>query len=136
MVYGEPAVLTDIMDTIASLKESKGSPADRILDHMVSQRKAPIRNASFRIKKALKAGLKTGLLKETGGKFKLGLAPKDYAVFKSFRLLEKRPGSIGLPVIEHRRRRGRRSRSRRRRRGRRRDNYFNLGLPEDDSKFL
>lgn len=47
----KPAILTDIMGTIANLKESKGPILDQILDQIVTQCKAPIRNAFLRIKK-------------------------------------------------------------------------------------
>ncbi|XP_074031954.1 uncharacterized protein [Leptinotarsa decemlineata] len=124
--------LTEVMDTIASLRDSKGSPPDKILDHIVSSRRTPLKNASLQVKKALRTGLKTGLLKEVSGKFKLGLDPRDYAVFKNFRQLER---SGGLPLRESRRgRKGRRKRGRsRKRRGKKKrrthglaDELFNL----------
>lgn len=118
--------LTEVMDTIASLKDSKGSPADKILDRIIYRRRSPLKNASLKVKKALKTGLKSGLIKEVGGKFKLGLGNADYAIFKNFKKLD----AGGFPTRQLRRggrRRGRRrSRRRNRRRGRRRNESFDM----------
>ncbi|XP_057665002.1 luc7-like protein 3 isoform X2 [Diorhabda carinulata] len=123
MTIRDTTFLTEVMDTIASFKDSKGSPPDKILDRIISQRKTPLKNPSLRVKKALKNGLESGLLKEINGKFKLGLGSKDYAIFKNFRTL----GGRDLPFKEFRRR-GRRRPSRRRRRSkrRRRSEFFDV----------
>ncbi|KAG5865172.1 hypothetical protein JTB14_015871 [Gonioctena quinquepunctata] len=100
------------MDSIASLKESKGSAPNRIQDHVVSGRRNPLKNARFQITKALSTGLKTGLLREVSGKYKLGLDPRDYALCS----LGKNIGGV-LPVEETKRSRNRHPK-RRRSRGR------------------
>lgn len=134
MAIQKENILTEVMDTIANLNDSKGSSADKILDRIIYRRRSPLKNASIRVKKALKTGLKHGLIREVGGKFKLGLGTTSYAAYKNFK--------GRLPIKELRRRGGRRRgrrRSKRRRRGRRRNESFDmdcLNLDEDIAKTL
>ncbi|CAG9863165.1 unnamed protein product [Phyllotreta striolata] len=124
-----PIILTQVMDTIAQLKDTHGSPVDSIVKYMSSHGPEFVKNSNLKIKKALKTGLKSGLLKETHGKFKLGLTPKDYSVLKSF-CNPYKTGHIAVWEMKRRKGRRKRSRSRRRRRGRRRSDYRSLGSRE------
>ncbi|KAG5882678.1 hypothetical protein JTB14_026089 [Gonioctena quinquepunctata] len=122
------------MDSIATLKEFKGSAPNRIQDHIVSGQRNPLKNARFQIKNALKTGLKTGLLREVCGKFKLGLDPKDYTVFKNFCRLEKNKGVLPVRESKRSRRRPRKRGGSRGRHGRRRRRA--LGPGDDISNEL
>ncbi|KAJ8916838.1 hypothetical protein NQ315_005845 [Exocentrus adspersus] len=111
-------LLTAVMEAIAELKEGHGSTQKRIIERvqdLLTTNNLSFKNPAAHIRKALMQGVQTGLIKHKGGKFKLGLDSKDYAIFKSF---QKRKTRKELPVKELRRRR-RRRRGRRRRRRRR-----------------
>ncbi|XP_018576411.1 splicing regulatory glutamine/lysine-rich protein 1-like [Anoplophora glabripennis] len=114
----QPRLLTAVMEAIANLKEGRGSTQKRIIDQvqcLLSANKMTFRNPVVHIKKALRHGVHTGLIKQKGGKFRLGLDSKDYAIFKNFQKLKKREH----PVREHKRGKRRRKRSKRRRKRRR-----------------
>ncbi|KAJ8936392.1 hypothetical protein NQ318_010799 [Aromia moschata] len=116
----QPRLLTAVMEAIASLKEGKGSTQKKIIEQVqtsLSSKNASVRNVMVQIRRAIRHGVESGLIKQKGGKFRLGLASKDYAVFRNFQKIDK---GGDAPVREHRRRgRRRRRRSRRRRRRRR-----------------
>lgn len=123
----QPRLLTAVMEAIANLKEGSGSTQKRIIDQvqcLLSANKMTFRNPVVHIKKALRHGVQTGLIKQKAGKFRLGLDSKDYAIFKNFQKLRKKKE---LPLREHRRRR-KRSRRRRRRRRRR-----SASSPDEDA---
>ncbi|XP_057665003.1 probable splicing factor, arginine/serine-rich 7 [Diorhabda carinulata] len=117
MTIRDTTFLGEVMDTIANFKDSKGSPPDKILGAIVSQKKVPIRNPSLQMRKALKNGLETGLLKEMNGKFKLCLSNREYSRFKNFAMMRTKQ----LRIREFRRRDMRLLDKRRRRDSRRRD---------------
>ncbi|KAJ8946793.1 hypothetical protein NQ314_008776 [Rhamnusium bicolor] len=83
----QPRLLTAVMEAIANLKDGKGSTQKRIIDQvqcLLNSKNVSLRNVTVHIRKALKHGVESGLIKQKGGKFKLGLDTKDYAIFKSF----------------------------------------------------
>lgn len=127
----QPRLLTAVMEAIANLKEGRGSTQKRIIDQvqcLLTANKMSLRNPTIHIKKALRHGVHTGLIKQKGGKFKLGLDSKDYAIFKEFQKLRKKKE---LPLREHRRGRRRRKKSRKRRRRRRRRR--SASSPDEDA---
>ncbi|XP_057662218.1 uncharacterized protein LOC130897370 [Diorhabda carinulata] len=83
-------LLSKFVDTIVSFKDRKGSPLEEILNNINSQRKKKLKNNSLHVKKALEIGVKTGLLKKSNGKFKLGIETKYYDLLKNFRYVAKR----------------------------------------------
>lgn len=83
----QPRMLNEVMDAIANLKESKGSTMRKIMNQMDSNftfTRKPLKPTALPIMKALRHGVETGLIRRNKGKFKLGLDPKDYAVYKTF----------------------------------------------------
>lgn len=119
----KPRLLNEVMEAIASLRETKGSTMKRIIDQVeasMKMRKKNVKHNPLPIVKALKHGVQTGLIKRKNGKYKLGLDAKDYSVYKNFQRMMH--FDEGYREARGRRRRRRRSRSRRRRgrRGRRR----------------
>ncbi|KAJ8959587.1 hypothetical protein NQ318_021765 [Aromia moschata] len=99
----QPRLLTAVMEAIASLKEGKGSTQKKIIEQVqtsLSSKNASVRNVMVQIRRAIRHGVESGLIKQKGG--------------------EKIDKGGDAPVREHRRRgRRRRRRSRRRRRRRR-----------------
>lgn len=80
-----PKMLNEVMDAIANLKEPKGSTMKRIVNQLEANFMLSRKSIKMTpIIKALKHGVKMGLIKRHKGKFKLGLDPKDYAVYKTF----------------------------------------------------
>lgn len=109
----QPQILSEVIQTLAKFKDSKGSLPSKIIKHIQASTNLP----PTKIKRALITGLKSGVIKAVGGKFKLGLQRNELAVFRSFlksdasaRQVRRRGGKRGS------RRRGRRRRSRSRKR--------------------
>ncbi|CAG9826311.1 unnamed protein product [Diabrotica balteata] len=120
--HNRPRLFNEVIEAIASLKESHGSTKDKIMDqveNILSRRITRLKNDKTQIHRALKHGLTTGLIKAKNGKYVLGMNKKDYGAFKKLKML----GSMGDMLMQSRRRGGRRrrrrSRSRRSRKGRR-----------------
>lgn len=85
----QPRLLPDVMQAIVDLKEGHGSTQNKILEHIqgiINTKKITPRprNVTMQIRRALKHGVQNGLLKQRGGKFVLGIHPRDFALFKSF----------------------------------------------------
>nr|CAH7738930.1 unnamed protein product [Callosobruchus chinensis] len=111
-----PQLLNQVLDTIASMKDANGSPPQKIMQRLVTAHNVPAKKVQLVVKKALRSGIKSGLIKEVpGGKYKLGMDKRDYKVLKKFQKLEEEIGSE-LPVRQVRRRRKRSKRSKRRKR--------------------
>ncbi|CAH1183382.1 unnamed protein product [Phaedon cochleariae] len=123
----QPRFLNEVMDAIAVLKDSKGSPAKKVIERVEKgiSKVSNLRNPVGQIQKALLYGVDNGLITQNGGNFKLGLNNKEYQLFKDFKSLS----GDGL-FREHRRRgrRGRRKGRRRSRRGRRRGRRRSAGI--------
>lgn len=80
-------MLTDVIDAIANLREPKGSTMRKIMNqvennYIFTQKFAKLSQKP--IMKALKHGVDVGLIRKNKGKFKLGLDPRDYVVYKTF----------------------------------------------------
>lgn len=115
-----PHLFNEVLDSIAILKESKGSSEKSILnqvDTILHIRRQHLKKSIASIHRALRHGLKTGLLKLKNGKYCLGMSQADYNIYRK---VQKLRSSDNL-YRDFRARRGKR-RSRRRR-GRRRNIY-------------
>lgn len=116
----QPRFLSDVMQAIVDLKEGHGSTQNKILEHIQSiintKRIIPRpRNVTMQIRRALKHGVQNGLLKQRGGKFLLGIHPRDFALFKSFQQM----GSLNTCCNKCKR--GRRGKKRGKKKRRKRD---------------
>ncbi|XP_057654657.1 histone H1, gonadal-like [Diorhabda carinulata] len=100
------ALITDVMSSIATLKDRRGSSLDEIINHINSQRKTKLKNASMQVKKALTTGIQNGLLKKANGKFKLGISSKQFTMFQNFKNLEKRRAPVKEMQARGRRQQG------------------------------
>lgn len=128
----QPKMLNEVMDAIASLKEPKGSTMRKILNQMETNllfNKKPFKLTSQPIMKALRHGVEMGLIRRNRGKFKLGLDPKDYAVYKTFQKKMKTKEICGRS-----RRKPKSRRKRRDSRHRRRHHSPYGGEPSDDER--
>lgn len=110
-------LMSEVLNCIADLKDVKGSPQHKIVDYILLSKKIPAKKAEILVKQTLKSGVRSGLIKEIDGKYKLGMDRKEYNVLKGMYSEGKKAGS--LPIMESRRRRAKRRRSRRRSRSRR-----------------
>ncbi|CAH1183380.1 unnamed protein product [Phaedon cochleariae] len=113
-----PRLLNEVMEAIAKLKELDGSTPKKIsnqVETILTRKKKQLQRDAGQIKKALKHGVLSGLITRVKGKYKLGLAKRDYDVYKNLTPMV----ADGEIYREHKRRGGRRSRRRRRRRSRR-----------------
>lgn len=131
-----PKMLDDILDAIAILKDPKGSTMKRIMNQMESNytlNKKSGKVTTLPIIKALRVGVEMGLIKRNKGKFKLGLDPKDYAVYKTFqrRLKLKELCNKNKRGKKRRRRRNSSSKS-----GKRRHTLSMMGDGATDSESL
>ncbi|XP_057662097.1 histone H1, gonadal-like [Diorhabda carinulata] len=106
------SLLSKFVDTIVSFKDRKGSSLEEILNNINSQRKNKLKINSLHVKKALEIGVKTGLLKKSNGKFKLGIETKYYDLLKNFRYVAKR-----WSTFKEKRRNGRSQQGKQHRRG-------------------
>ncbi|XP_066259494.1 uncharacterized protein [Euwallacea similis] len=113
----EPRLLPNVIEAIANMKERAGSTQKQITGH-ISQWLANTdtsSNVAMKVRKALEYGLQSGLIKQTRGKYSLGLNKRDYATCRGL----TDPCSDCTPC-RGRGRRGKRSGRRRRSRSRRR----------------
>ncbi|XP_018576412.1 uncharacterized protein LOC108914959 [Anoplophora glabripennis] len=115
----QPRLLPDVMQAIVDLKEGHGSTQNKILEHIqgvINTKKITPRprNVTMQIRRALKHGVQNGLLKQRGGKFVLGIHPRDFALYKSFQQM----GSLNSCCNKCRRGKKGKKRGRRRRRKR------------------
>lgn len=131
----QPRMLNEVMDAIANLKETKGSTMRRILNQMETNHvfnKKPAKLSAQPIMKALRHGVDMGLIRRNQGKFKLGLDPKDYAVYKTF---QKKLKAKEFCSHSKNRRKNRRQKRRRDSRSDRRRRRMPFGEePSDDEK--
>ncbi|KAJ8984339.1 hypothetical protein NQ317_012559 [Molorchus minor] len=119
----QPRLLPDVMQAIVDLREGSGSTQHKILEHIqsvINSKKITPRprNVTMQVRRAIKHGVANGLLTSRGGKFQLGIRPKDFAVYKMFRNMEPLSDCNQCKRRGRGRRRGRRGRRRRRRRRR------------------
>ncbi|XP_030764110.1 serine/arginine-rich splicing factor 11-like isoform X1 [Sitophilus oryzae] len=120
----EPRLLPNVMEAIAHLKEKRGSTQKQIIEHLAHLLKKgnAVRNVTMQVRRALEHGINSGLIKQKGGKYSLGLDKRDYAIFRRFRQIDE-------PLeCSHKRRRGRGRRGRRRRRSRSRRRHRRRAL--------
>ncbi|XP_057665544.1 uncharacterized protein DDB_G0283697-like isoform X2 [Diorhabda carinulata] len=123
-----PRFLNEVLEAIATLKESKGSTKKNIIDQvelLLSKRIKRLRHDSTQIQRALRHGLSSGLIKSKNGKYVLGMNQKDYGAFKKLQELS----SGGDLMRQVRRRKGKKKRKRRPRRRRR---YSDVSDTEED----
>lgn len=131
----QPRMLNEVMDAIANLREPKGSTMRRILNQMETNyvfNKKPVKVSAQPVMKALRHGVDMGLIRRNKGKFKLGLDPKDYAVYKTF---QKKLKVKELCSNSKNRRRNRRQKKRKSSRSDRRRHHLPFGEePNDDER--
>ncbi|CAH0561208.1 unnamed protein product [Brassicogethes aeneus] len=77
------------MQVIADLGEANGSTMKSISTQLQEHNLVKPSNLPVQVKRALKQGLETGLIKQRSGKYRLGLDAKDYAIYKSFMMMEE-----------------------------------------------
>ncbi|CAH0561209.1 unnamed protein product [Brassicogethes aeneus] len=82
-------LLPQVMQVIADLAEANGSTMKSISTQLQGQNLVKPNNLPVQVKRALKQGLETGLIKQRSGKYRLGLDAKDYAIYKSFMMMEE-----------------------------------------------
>lgn len=132
----QPRMLNEVMDAIANLKEPKGSTMRRILNQMETNyvfNKKTWKVSAQPIMKALRHGVEMGLIRRNKGKFKLGLDPKDYAVYKTF---QKKLKTRELCSNGRNRRKNKRQKKRRDSRSGRRRNRLQFGQDQSDDDKL
>ncbi|XP_074030974.1 uncharacterized protein isoform X1 [Leptinotarsa decemlineata] len=82
-----PRLFNEVLDAIAHLREKKGSSTKTIMsqvDSILSMKRKQLRSDANQFYKALKHGLATGLITEKSGRYRLGLQPREYKVFRDF----------------------------------------------------
>ncbi|CAH1972046.1 unnamed protein product [Acanthoscelides obtectus] len=132
----KPQVLAQVLDTIASMRDVNGSPPQKIMQRLMVAHKVPAKKAELVFKKALRSGVKFGLIKQVpGGKYKLGMDKKDYQVFKKFQKLEANmQDDLPLRQVPRRRRRSKRGRKSRKGRRRRRRRHYEGDFKDVDDE--